>query len=259
MKDNDVEDRDDWPTDVNVHRVERKASRIAGVAVLALAALRRGIVGTGLGVLGAALMHRGMTGHCRVYSALRISTAHGRRGPNASVPHGQGVRIRRSMVIARAPAQVYAFWRKLANLPIVLHGVDEVIELSDGRSHWRGRGPLGASVEWEATLVNDIDGELIAWRSLEGSRFVGHAGSVRFAPAINGTGTLVSVTMEYAPPAGLIGTFVAKMLGTDPDREVENGLRRLKMLLESSEVTELGDVREVGAEDVARDETPGVH
>lgn len=253
--DDGVEDREDWPTDVNVHPVERRVSRALGLALLAVGGLRRGLVGMGVGVLGAGLLHRGTSGHCPAYAALKLSTAHGRRGPAASVPHGQGVKIRRSVVIeSRPPADVYRFWRTLANLPIVLHGVDEVIELPDGRSHWRARGPLGVAVEWEAALINDIESELIAWRSLEGSK-LHHAGSVRFAPAIAGTGTLVTLTMEYAPPAGLIGAFVARLLGTDPERAIERSLHRLKLLLTA------GDVRDGASEEVVHDDeaAQGVH
>jgi uncharacterized membrane protein len=231
----DVADRNDWPTEVNVHPVERKVSRAMGVGLLAFAGLRRGLVGASAGLLGAALLHRGTTGHCHAYSALRVSTAHGKRGPAASVPHGQGVHIRRAVVVPQSAAQVYRFWRSLANLPIILHGIDEVLEMPDGRSHWRARGPLGVAVEWEATIINDVEGELIAWRTLAGSQF-NHAGSLRFATAVGGAGTLVTWTMEYDPPAGLLGAFVARMLGTDPARAVEDGLRRLKLMLAASEV-----------------------
>lgn len=233
--DDGVEDRNDWPTDVNVHPAERKVSRVVGVGLLAFAGLRRGLIGASAGLLGAALLHRGTTGHCHAYAALKVSTAHGKRGPAASVPHGQGVRIRRAVVVPQSAAQVYKFWRTLTNLPIILHGVEEVIEMPDGRSHWRARGPLGVAVEWEATIINDVDGELIAWRSLAGSQF-NHAGSVRFAPAVGGVGTVVTWTMEYDPPVGLIGTFVARMLGADPARAVDDGLRRLKLMLAAAEV-----------------------
>lgn len=248
LRGDDVEDREDWPTEVNVHPVERRISRGLGLGLMAIGGLRRGLVGMGVGSLGAALLYRGTTGQCPAYRALKISTAHGRRGPAASVAHGQGVKLRRSVVIeSRSPAEVYKFWRTLANLPIVLHGVDEVIELPDGHSHWRARGPFGVAVEWEAAIINDVEGELIAWRTLAGSK-LHHAGSLRFSPAIGGSGTLVTWTMEYAAPAGLLGAFVARLLGADPERAVERALHRLKLLLTA------GDVREGATEEVVTDE-----
>jgi uncharacterized membrane protein len=228
-------DRDDWPNEVNLHRVERRVSRRIGVVLVAVAGLRRGLVGVGLGLLGAALIHRGATGHCHVYSKLRVSTAHGRRGPSASVPHGQGVRVKHAVTVHQKPEAVYAFWRQLGNLPIFMHHIESVTVLDDGRSHWRARGPLGQTIEWEAKIINEVEGELIAWRSLEGSH-IHHAGSVRFERALGGHGTLVTLTMEYAPPGGLFGTLAARLFGLDPDRQVEDDLRRLKHLLEVGEV-----------------------
>lgn len=227
-------ERSDWPDEVNVHPIERRVSRAVGGALVVIAALRRGLVGLGMGLAGAALIERAATGHSRLYTALRISTAHGKRGPAASVPHGQGIRVRRSLTIRRAPAEVYGFWRRLDTLPIFMHHIDEVMVLGGGRSHWRARGPLGSTIEWEATIINEIEDKLIAWRSLPDSQ-IHHAGSVRFDPTLGGKGTLVTVTMEYDPPAGLIGALVARLLGADPQRQLEDDLRRLKTLLEAGE------------------------
>jgi uncharacterized membrane protein len=225
------EERSDRPDDVNVHPVERRASRAVGGALVMLGGLRRGLVGLGLGLAGAALIQRAATGHSRLYTSLRISTAHGTRGPNASVAHGRGVRVRRSITVRRSPAEVYGFWRRLETLPIFMHRVDEVMVLGDGRSHWRARAPFGRTIEWEAAIINDIEAKLIAWRSLPESQ-IQHAGSVRFDDTIDGNGTLVTVTMEYDPPAGLLGALAARLLGLDPQRQLEDDLRRLKALLE---------------------------
>ena len=92
-----------WPDDINVHPIERMFSAGLGLSCMLMALLRRGFVGAGLGGLGVALIHRGMTGHCPMYSSLRVSTAHGVRGPSASVPHGQGIRVRHTVTIRKAP------------------------------------------------------------------------------------------------------------------------------------------------------------
>jgi uncharacterized membrane protein len=232
-------DQDDWPNEVNVHKYERMASTALGIGLITIGGLRRGLIGAAVSLLGAGLMHRGATGHCSLYSALRVSTAHGPRAPSASVAHGRGVKIKKTVTIRLSPSRVYRFWRALDNLPIFMHGLDSVTVLDDGRSHWCARGPAGKTVEWDAQIINDVENEVIAWRSLPDSQ-VHNAGSVRFERALGGHGTLVTVTMEYDPPAGLLGALAARLLGADPERQVEDDLRRLKALLESGEVPHLG-------------------
>ncbi|MBA3549504.1 MAG: SRPBCC family protein [Nannocystis sp.] len=227
-----------WPDDINVHPIERMFSAGLGLSFMLMALLRRGIVGAGLGGLGVALIHRGMTGHCSVYSALKVSTAHGVRGPSASVPHGQGIRIRHTVTIRRTPEELYQFWRRLDNLPRFMRHVESVIVLDDLHSRWRVDGPAETSVVWDAEIINDVENELIAWRSLPGSQ-IPNAGSVRFHPAL-GEGTLVTVTLEYDPPAGLIGAAIAKLLGADPQAQIAEDLHRLKVMFEGGEIPQIG-------------------
>ena len=129
--------RDDWPDDVNVHPVERVASGVTGAALVALGLLRRGWLGAGLVAAGSGLVHRGATGHCPLYAALRISTAHGVRGPVASVPHGQGVKVKRSLTIRQPVDRVYQVWRQLENLPKLMRHLESVAVLDERRSRWR--------------------------------------------------------------------------------------------------------------------------
>lgn len=225
------EDHEGWPDEVNVHRSERAASMAAGAGLCVAGLLRFSPLGLGLVGVGALLIRRGMTGHSRLYRALRVSSAHGLRGPSASVPHGQGVRLRRSITVRRPPAEVYAFWRRLETLPPLLSHVESIEVLSDRLSRWRARGPAEAALEWEAEIINDLPGELIAWRSVRESN-LHHAGSVRFDRAAGGHGTRVTVTLEYQPPAGLVGALAARLLGADPEQQVDEALHRLKMALE---------------------------
>jgi uncharacterized membrane protein len=90
-------------------------------------------------------------------------------------------------------------------------------------------------VEWDATIHNEIDDELIAWRSLPGSD-VNNAGSVHFTPIGDGSSTEVLVVLSYEPPAGKLGAAVAKLLGEEPSKQVDDDLRRLKQVMEASEV-----------------------
>ena len=66
---------------VNIGRVERWLSMVAGGALAAYALKRREGPGGAAAIAGAALLYRGATGHCDVYQALGInrSDAHGSR------------------------------------------------------------------------------------------------------------------------------------------------------------------------------------
>jgi hypothetical protein len=90
-------------------------------------------------------------------------------------------------------------------------------------------------VEWDATIIADVPGEVITWRSLEGSD-VDHAGAVRFEEAPGGRGTIVKVNFQYNPPAGVIGAAVAKLFGEEPEQQLNDDLRRFKQVLEVGEV-----------------------
>ena len=60
---------------VNVGRVERWLSMVAGGALAAYALKRREKPGGAAAIAGAALLYRGATGHCDVYQALGINHA----------------------------------------------------------------------------------------------------------------------------------------------------------------------------------------
>jgi uncharacterized membrane protein len=101
------------------------------------------------------------------------------------------------------------------------------------------RGPAESRLTWDAEIVADEPGALIAWRSIEGAD-VDNAGSIRFTPAPAGRGTEVKVLLSYAPPAGRAGGAVASVLGADADRQVREDLRRFKQRMEAGEVAMSG-------------------
>jgi uncharacterized membrane protein len=62
------------------------------------------------------------------------------------------------------------------------------------------------------------------------------AGSVTFRGAPGGRGTIVKVSLQYNPPGGVVGAFVAKLFGEAPDQQIEEDLRRFKQVMETGEV-----------------------
>ncbi|HEX8458555.1 MAG TPA: SRPBCC family protein [Pyrinomonadaceae bacterium] len=221
--------------EVNVGEIERWASAIGGGA-LAVYGLTRGTYGgVALALLGASLVYRGTTGHCYAYDALGVDTAKSEGdNPFVSVEGGRGVKVEKSVTINQPAAELYRFWLNFENLPRFMNHLEEVRVTGDGRSHWVAKGPAGTSVEWDAESYNLKENELIAWRSLEGSQ-VANAGSVHFTEAPGGRGTEVRVVLKYDPPAGVLGSWVAKLFGEAPEQQIEEDLRRFKQLMEAGE------------------------
>ncbi len=217
------------PTEgTNVGNPERWLSVIAGSALAAYGLKRRSLPGLVLSAIGGALVWRGATGHCPVYSVLGVSTA-AEESDHISVPYGRGIRVEKSVRINATPEELYAFWRNFENLPRFMGHLESVKMIDHKRSHWVAQGLPHLDAEWDAEIINEIPNELIGWRSVDGSR-VDNAGSVHFTP--NGRGTELRVLLRYDPPAGLLGAAIAKMFGEDPDVQVEEDLQRLKELVE---------------------------
>lgn len=146
-----------------------------------------------------------------------------------------GIHVRQTITVQKSPDEVYAFFRKLENLPRFMSHLESVKESSNGRSYWRAQGPLGSHVEWEAEVVEDRPGQHIAWRSVAGAD-VPNRGRVSFRPAPGNIGSEICVELDYEPPAGKIGTAVAKLFGKEPAQAISADLRRLKQVLETGEV-----------------------
>lgn len=149
--------------------------------------------------------------------------------------NNQGIHAKGSCIVNRSPEEVYSFWRNFQNLPRFMRHLESVVEMGDGRSRWKAKGPAGMEVEWDATIIADVPGEVITWRSLEGSD-VDHAGAVRFERATGGRGTIIKVNIEYLPVGGVIGATVAKLFGEEPEQQLDDDLRRFKQVLEVGEV-----------------------
>lgn len=113
--------------------------------------------------------------------------------------------------------------------------LDSVREETADRSHWVAIGPRGVRVEWDAELINEVEDKVIAWRSLPGSDVV-TAGSVNFDSVRGGRETQVTVNLQYAPPAGKPGAWVAMLFGREPSQTIREDLRRLKQVLEAGEI-----------------------
>ena len=198
-------------------------------------------------------MRRGFSGYCEVYNALGIRTA----PSDATLPYELGVRARAAVTVNQPRQQVYQFWRQFENLPHFMRHLVSVEPTGQNRWHWEAKGPMEKTIGWDAEIINEIPNELIAWKSLEGSD-VDSAGSVRFKDAPGNRGTEIRVELQYNPPAGAVGAYIARLFGREPEQEIVSDLARLKQFLESGEIatTEGQPHGEAGTTGVGRKE-PG--
>ena len=221
----------------NVGRGERIVSIAAGSILAALGLYRRSLPGLLSAGVGGSLLYRGATGHCHLYDALGLDTARRPGARDDEDLHDRGIHVEQAFLINKSPEELYSFWRDLENLPSFLRHVKSIRVLDDLRSHWVVDAPriAGGKVEWDAEITKDEPNAFIAWRSLPGSQ-VATTGQIRFAQAMGDRGTEVHVFMEYLPPAGKVGHWIATLFGSSPKTLIREDLRNFKRFQELGEI-----------------------
>jgi len=137
--------------------------------------------------------------------------------------------VLRAITVYRRASDVYAFWRDLEQLSMVMSRLASVVDLGGGHTKWTARLPGGATLEWEVELVEDLPGERIEWRTVRGSRYP-NRGSVTFRPVLGGAATEVCVELQVG--RGAEAALASLLAGP----QLEADLRRLKQVLETGEI-----------------------
>lgn len=174
-------------------------------------------------VTGAYLLLRGVTGFCLVYDRLGKKEV-GFRAPN--------VNIRTSMIVDRPRDQVYAFWRRLENLPRFMKHLKKVEVLDDLRSEWTAAlpGDVGA-LSWKSEIVKDDPGATLSWHSLPDSS-IENAGKISFKDA-GDSATEVDIVISYHAPMGVLGEKAGRVLNPVFESMVSEDVRNFKKHIES--------------------------
>jgi len=126
------------------------------------------------------------------------------------------------------------------HFPTFMHNVRSVTRYDDGTSHWAVAGGAGVLIEWDSVITAHRAKELLAWRTLPGSR-IEHYGVVRF-DALGADRTRVRVRLSYRPPGGVLGHLAARTCGMDAERTLEEALSRLKHFIEDWDMVGQGTV-----------------
>lgn len=216
--------------DVGMSPAARLVGLAGGLALVLGGARRRRLLGLGALLSGLGILVR---------SAFDRSwrRAFGRKRP------GRAVDVRKTIHVRAPLEEVFALLSAFETFPRFMTHVREVKRLEDGVFRWKVAGPGGAPFTWDAEITHYVPNQVVAWRSRPGSS-VKSNGVIRFERT--GDGTKVDIRLTYDPPGGLLGHGVARILGVDPRKEMNDDLLRFKSLVELGKAT--------GHQRVTRDE-----
>jgi len=141
--------------------------------------------------------------------------------------------VHESVEVQAPPQDVFLYWSNFQNFSKVMRNVEEIRMTGQNTSHWRVKGPLGKTVEFDARTTEAGLERGIAWESIEGE--VDTSGRISFEEVDPGR-TCVEVTMNYAdPPGGRIGEVVANAV-SNPERELREDLENFAEKVERGEL-----------------------
>ena len=134
----------------------------------------------------------------------------------------------------QAPLQdVYSYWSNFQNFPRFMENIEEVGCTGEDTSHWKVKGPLGTSVEFDAKTTEMNPEQGVGWNTVDGQ--VMTSGEIRFQE-VQPDRTRVEVTMNYAdPPGGKAGELVANIL-SDPEKSTRQDLENFAGIVERGEL-----------------------
>jgi uncharacterized membrane protein len=212
---------------VNVAIPERIASFLAG-SYLLINGLRKGNFSLFRLGLSGYLMYRGYTGNCAAYSAL---------GKERLPDPVKNINIRTTVAVNRPRNQVYAFWRKLENLPQFMEHLKNVQQIDDRTSHWEAMIPGGlGTISWDAVIVEEHEGSFIGWNSLPGAT-IENAGKVEFREIGDGW-TEVYAVITYRAPLGPAGQGLSALLNPVFEKLIRADIKNFKRFVETGGMPE---------------------
>ena len=213
----------------NVSDMERVISAMLGGALL-LTSLRAPTPRKAAQLVGgAALLHRGLTGHCYMYQALDRSTAHDRSQRSA---------VERTITISKPADELHRAWRDPKHVAAIMAHIARVENAGGGRFRWTAPLLGKRKLTWTTSVVEDRPGELLAWRTQADAPFT-HEGAVRFRKAPDNLGTEVTLRMTFGAQDSVLRKVTEKYLRTLPRVLEESILRRCKSLCEAGEIPTL--------------------
>ena len=132
--------------------------------------------------------------------------------------------VEKSVEVSVPVRVAYNQWTQFEEFPKFMHGVKEVRQVTDQKTHWVAEVGFKEK-EWDADIVEQVPDQRVAWRNTTGAA---NAGVVTFQP-VGADRTRVTVWMTYHPESFVeqAGDFLGLVSG-----RVQGDLDRFKAFIE---------------------------
>jgi uncharacterized membrane protein len=214
-------------TQVNVGKTERVISAIAG-SLLLYKITQKHKADSLLLLAGGYLLYRATSGHCPVHSFF---------SREKGADHPRNINVRASVIVNRPRPEVYAFWRRLENLPLFMKHLESVDEIDPTTSAWKVRIPGGLGfIRWEAEVVKEEEGTVLSWQSVPGAS-IRNAGKLNFSDTPS-KGTRIDALISYYAPMGKFGEAASRLLTPVFSEMIEKDILGFKRFIEDTGTAE---------------------
>ena len=136
-------------------------------------------------------------------------------------------RVNDSIEVQAPVGDVFRYWSNFENFPRFMSNIEEIRMTGQDTSHWRVKGPLGKSVQFNAKTTKMDPDRGIGWDTIDGE--VTTSGEIRFEE-VGPDRTRVDVTMGYA-----VGEAVANILSS-PEKNLREDLENFASIVERGEL-----------------------
>jgi uncharacterized membrane protein len=212
----------------NVADTERLVSIAAGALLLFNAIVKKKIslIET---FAGSYFLLRGFTGYCVAYQGI---------GKKSVDFRSKNINIKTAITVNRPRHEVYAFWRRLENLPQFMKHLESVEVLDERISEWKANipGHLG-TITWQSEIVKDDPGALLSWRSLPGSA-IENAGKITFRNS-GRWATELHAVISYHAPLGIVGEKAIRVFNPLFKKMVKEDISNFKWYIETGDLAKL--------------------